>query len=84
MAKVNIVREAAASEREINAVLREMNGRGFELLQVVERATLDMMGNKGVLLFFQAQQRANPAPVALPLPPGAGPLPRDPYASSAA
>jgi hypothetical protein len=81
MAKVNMVREAPASEREINAVLREMNGRGFELLQVVERGTLDMMGNKGVLLFFQATQRASSTPIGPP--PGGSAYPHEPYANPA-
>jgi hypothetical protein len=80
MAKVNVVREAPASEREINTVLREMNARGFELLHVVERSTLDMMGNKGVLLFFQAPARASSTPISPP--PGAA-LPREPYANPA-
>jgi hypothetical protein len=82
MAKVNMVREAPASEREINAVLREMNGRGFELVQVLERSTLDMMGNKGVLMFFQATQRASSTP--RPPPPGGRPFPHESYPGSEA
>jgi hypothetical protein len=59
MAKVNAVRETLASEAQINSVLQDMNARGFELIQVVERGTLDMMGNRGVLLFFQATHRVS-------------------------
>ncbi|HLG10434.1 MAG TPA: hypothetical protein VI876_01640 [Dehalococcoidia bacterium] len=81
MAKVNVVREALANEAQINSVLQDMNARGFELVQVLERGTLDMMGNRGVLLFFQSNQRISAAKVA-PRKPASRPLSPEVYAAA--